>query len=126
VFYVESQTKTAGTNLYVMYKPINDWGNRDFNEIRNVSKDENGEWIGDASILRDKTKIQEVSDAELIGFLQEHGKSLKILAGSDPTNFKNEFKLSVENQNNSVSLPENDISQDEINDIIDKLDEDCK
>lgn len=125
LMYVESQTKSAGVNLMVMYKPINHWGNDNFNEVRNIYKDANGEFVGEASILRNLTKIQEFSDVELAQLIDNSGVPAVIKVTQDPTNFKNETTLRVENQNNPLSLPEATISKEEIDSVIDKFEEDC-
>jgi hypothetical protein len=121
VLYMENPTKTKGINFLAMYKPVNHWGNDNFNEIRNVNRTSEGEYIGEPSILRDKTKIIERSDVELMSIIDSSQSLISIKVADDPTNFKNEFRLGIENQNNSVSLPESPIDQNEINNILDQF-----
>jgi hypothetical protein len=104
LFLEDTRPWKKAKDLFIMYKPINHWGNDDFNEIRNVNQSDNGEWVGESSILKDKPRIQEMTDVELLNLIDAQNSNIQLFTAKAPTNFKNELTEGFDNQLNNLSL----------------------
>lgn len=117
-------------DLFIMYKPINYWGNKNFNEIKNVKQSDNGEWVGETSILKDKPRVQERTDVELLNMIDAQKSGIQLFIAKSPTNFKNELTEGFDNQLNDLSLPRpnmgGSITEDDTNNIVDNWKDESK
>jgi hypothetical protein len=114
--YKNYDTGKAKSNAYVAYKPINSWGSKNFNEIKDVSG-ATRDLIGDSSSLLGNRQIREDKDEVVLEALTQLG-----LLGNQVEIIDNPQKESsnpFDNQTNTLSSTSS-ISSKEIDDILDQ------
>lgn len=69
---VKSGKNKGKNSVSLLYKPVNSYGARGFNEVANLNVDDNGNVIGSVSILKSNINIKEQDDEEITQLLRDN------------------------------------------------------